>query len=199
MKRILSILLLAVLFTGIFALPALAEYKIYMTGESTAAIKEYPTLKKGSKGSAVRDMQERLAFLGYMDYGEVDGDYGNRTKDAVYAFQIANYLTGADGTAYSYTLYKLHDSTAISAWGVDHDTLREGDSGLEVLRLEKRLCDTGFMDDYFVDGYYDANTSECMVIFQNYNNLPTDGIANPEDLYKLYSYNMNSRPTYGNG
>lgn len=198
MKRALF-LLLAALLIFVIAMPALAEYKIYMTEESTAEIKHYSKLQKGSKGSAVRDLQERLAFLGYMRYDEVDGSYGNRTKDAVYTFQIDNFLTGADGVAYPYTLYKLHDATAIPAEGIPHDTLSEGDSGLEVLRLEKRLCDTGFMDDYFVDGYYDANTVECMFIFQSYNGFDTDGIAWPEVLYKLYSYDMNSRPPYGNG
>lgn len=190
MKRALCILLLAALLIGA---SALAEYKIYMTEESTAAIKVYSTLKKGAKGSAVREMQERLADLGYMDYSEIDGSYGNRTKDAVYTFQTDNFLTGADGTAYAYTLYKLYDPTAIPAWGIDHSTLDIGDSGLEVLRLEKRLCDTGFMEDGFVDGYFDANTAECLVIFQDYNGLNGDGVAHADDLYKLYSYNMNSR------
>ena len=192
MKRALSILL-AVLLVISLALPALAEYKIYMTEESSAAIKAYPTLKKGSKGSDVRDMQERLAFLGYMDYSEVDGSYGNRTKDAVYTFQIDNFLTGADGTAYAYTLYKLHDSTAIPAWGIDHDTLEMGDSGLEVLRLEKRLCDTNYLSDEEVDGYYDMNTRSAVQSFQIINHMDCrDGVACPDVLYLLYSYDMHS-------
>lgn len=192
MKRTITILLSAMLILSL-SLPALAEYKIYMTEASTAAIKEFSTLNKGSKGSAVRDLQERLAFLGYMSYDEVDGSYGNRTKDAVYNFQIDNFLTGADGVAYPYTLYKLHDATAIPAEGVSHDTLQPGDSGLEVLRLETRLCDTGFLDDYFVDDYYDENTAEAVLIFQDYNGLTRSGVAHPEVLYKLYSYDMDSR------
>lgn len=192
MKRALSLLLAALLVLSL-ALPALAEYKIYMTGESTAAIKRYSTLKKGAKGSAVREMQERLADLGYMRYDEIDGSYGNRTKDAVYTFQIDNFLTGADGTAYAYTLYKLYDTTAIPAWGIDHSTLDIGCSGLDVLRLEKRLCDTNYMWDEDVDGYYDQNTADAVQSFQIINHLDCrDGVACPDVLYLLYSYDMHS-------
>ena len=98
MKRIVS-MLAAALLVIVLSTAALAEYKIYMTDESSEAIKEYSTLKKGSKGYRVYEMQDRLAYLGYMDYSEADGSYGNRTKDAVYAFQTANFLTGSDGTA----------------------------------------------------------------------------------------------------
>ena len=49
---------------------------------------EYPTLKKGCKGSAVRKLQEKLLERGYKlpRYG-ADGDYGNETVAAVKAFQ----------------------------------------------------------------------------------------------------------------
>ena len=46
----------------------------------------YDTLQKGSKGDAVRDLQQRLKDLGYLA-GKVDGDFGNGTAKAVTAFQ----------------------------------------------------------------------------------------------------------------
>jgi len=45
-----------------------------------------PTLRLGSKGSAVRTLQSRLTTLHY-DVGGVDGIFGNNTLHAVYAFQ----------------------------------------------------------------------------------------------------------------
>ncbi len=47
-----------------------------------------PTLRKGSKGDAVKDLQSRLIALGY-DLGPwgADGDFGSQTKKAVKAFQ----------------------------------------------------------------------------------------------------------------
>lgn len=48
----------------------------------------YSTLASGSEGSAVRKLQQRLADLGYLD-GEIDGDFGKKTKTSVQLFQQA--------------------------------------------------------------------------------------------------------------
>lgn len=58
-----------------------------------------PTLKRGSKGDAVRELQEILERLGY-DLGKsgVDGDFGRATEKAVKAFQ-KNAGIGVDGIA----------------------------------------------------------------------------------------------------
>ena len=54
-----------------------------------------PVLRTGSKGQEVKDLQSRLAGLGYYT-GEIDGEFGPGTKEAVTAFQKANGLE-ADG------------------------------------------------------------------------------------------------------
>ncbi|MBQ3425362.1 MAG: peptidoglycan-binding protein [Clostridia bacterium] len=43
-------------------------------------------LEKGSKGDEVKALQQRLVDLYWLS-GSVDGDYGNKTKDAVQRFQ----------------------------------------------------------------------------------------------------------------
>ena len=48
-------------------------------------------LKKGSKGKEVRELQRVLAVLGFSP-GKVDGVYGERTRNAVAAFQLAYRL-----------------------------------------------------------------------------------------------------------
>ena len=57
----------------------------------------YEELKPGSNGDAVIKLQNRLNKLGY-SVGNADGDYGNKTKAAVEAFQSRNGLA-ATGVA----------------------------------------------------------------------------------------------------
>ena len=56
-----------------------------------------PTLKRGSKGDSVKELQEILDRLGY-DLGKcgIDGDFGRATEKAVKAFQ-KNAGVGVDG------------------------------------------------------------------------------------------------------
>ncbi len=67
------------------------------TATSTTGTGSSTTLKSGSSGTAVKQLQTRLKELGYYS-GSLDGDYGAGTVAAVKAFQAANNLT-ADGVA----------------------------------------------------------------------------------------------------
>ena len=60
-----------------------------ITGKITAA--DMPLIKKGSKGDAVKKLQQILNDKGYKL--TVDGDFGNKTDAAVRAYQKANHLT----------------------------------------------------------------------------------------------------------
>ena len=72
---------------------------------------EYKTLQQGDRGDRVKELQERLKELGYLD-GEVDGAYGNQTRRAVQRFQYYNGLT-QDGIAGKNTLTVLYESESI--------------------------------------------------------------------------------------
>ena len=63
--------------------------------DSREVKKTYPTIKLGSRGDAVRLLQERLKELGY-DCGKSDGIFGQKTKQAVLQFQKTKNLK-ADG------------------------------------------------------------------------------------------------------
>lgn len=65
----------------------------------------YALSKRGSTGSEVRKIQEKLINWGYMT-GSVDGVYGAKTEAAVKRFQQKNGLT-PDGIAGSATLAKM--------------------------------------------------------------------------------------------
>ena len=68
------------------------------------------TLERGSKGSEVKKLQNRLKDLGYLD-GSVDGDFGEKTEAAVIDFQQNNGLT-ADGKAGTATQNKIYSDSA---------------------------------------------------------------------------------------
>jgi peptidoglycan hydrolase-like protein with peptidoglycan-binding domain len=63
-----------------------------------------PTLKKGARGQAVKRLQKLLAQHGAKV--TIDGDFGQRTKASVVAFQRRNHLA-ADGVVGPKTWAKL--------------------------------------------------------------------------------------------
>ncbi len=158
------------------------------------------SLKKGSRGEAVKKLQQRLKELGYYAYG-CDGDYGYRTVAAVKAFQKKNGLT-QDGIAGSVTLKKLNSSSAIPAKEEvkddadngddkkdeevqDEETLRKGSKGEAVKKLQQRLKDLGYYTPG-VDSSYGDKTAAAVKAFQKKNGLTADGVAGASTLKKLY-------------
>jgi len=69
------------------------------------------TLKLGSQGPEVEQLQLKLKAAGY-DPGNVDGDYGKRTVDAVLAFQTDRPDLDDDGAAGPMTLGALDAAIA---------------------------------------------------------------------------------------
>ena len=70
-----------------------------------------PALGTGSRGDKVTKLQERLKALGYYD-GEIDGQFGQGTQEAVIAFQMKNGLD-ADGYAGEKTQALLYSDEAV--------------------------------------------------------------------------------------
>ena len=77
------------------------------------------TLERGSKGSEVKKLQNRLKDLGYLE-GSVDGDFGEQTEAAVIEFQQNNGLT-ADGKAGTATQNKIYNDAAKKKNAVSED------------------------------------------------------------------------------
>src|SRR5258708_10400894 len=71
------------------------------------------TLRQGSSGSDVKDLQQKLKDLGF-DPNGVDGHFGPGTRDAVIAFQQSKGLQ-ADGIAGPNTLAALQSGGATSS------------------------------------------------------------------------------------
>ncbi len=72
------------------------------------AVKKYPTLFVGEKGTNVRKLQEKLKELGYLE-DKVDGAYGRNTQEAVKAFQKKHGLE-VDGVAGNQTQTMLFEN-----------------------------------------------------------------------------------------
>ena len=71
----------------------------------------YKTIQTGDKGDKVKELQTRLAELGYYT-GNIDGAFGNQTRRAVERFQYNQGLS-ADGIAGKRTLTVLYESSDV--------------------------------------------------------------------------------------
>lgn len=80
---------------------------------TTTALTVLATSRRGSSGSEVRKIQEKLKRWGYYS-GSVDGIYGSGTESAVKKFQKANGLK-ADGIAGKLTLNAMGISSSNSS------------------------------------------------------------------------------------
>ena len=63
----------------------------------------------GDEGNAIRDIQDRLAALGFESPGDGRGSFGNSTREAVFGFQKAKGLD-ADGIVGPDTWRSLYEA-----------------------------------------------------------------------------------------
>ncbi len=76
-----------------------------------------PTLRVGSRGEAVKQLQTQLQQLGYFS-GTVDGIYGNATRQAIVEFQTATGMP-VDGMAGAETIAQLQTASPKAAAGTN--------------------------------------------------------------------------------
>ena len=146
-------------------------------------------LKVGTKGDEVKRLQERLKQLGYYT-GEVDGQYGQGTADAVKLFQNQHNLL-SDGIAGENTRSILYGENAETyvptpAPSETPASLSKGDAGDTVRAMQERLKILGYYNGN-VDGDFGGGTQEAVRLFQSQNSLNVDGVAAEQMLSLLYS------------
>ena len=110
---------------------------------------------KGDRGSEIKTLQNKLRRAGYLD-GEADGIYGNDTESAVRALQEEHGLS-VTGNVDDATWKLLGGLSAPSAG----DTLKAGDRGKRVVKLQNRLLLHGY-NPGGSDGIYGAATAEAV-------------------------------------
>jgi len=84
---------------------------IEIASDRASNINRDTILKVGSKGEAVKTLQNRLAKLGFLEPEDVDGDFGSITENGVIAFQKF-YNIAVDGKVGTETKSKLAEVLA---------------------------------------------------------------------------------------
>ena len=145
----------------------------------------YPTLKSGSSGPQVLQLQQRLAELGYLT-GPVDGLYGPLTEFGVSCFQrrMGLPLSGQADHNLQITLQKeaAPAATAVQIAG----TLRSGDSGEAVHVLQQRLYELNFLK-IKPDGQFQTHTRQVVATLLTVNGQAAAEQADPTTIALLYS------------
>ena len=150
-------------------------------------------LQYGSKGALVTELQTLLQKHGYYKGFQVDGDFKQKTKEAVGSFQSKNGLQ-KDYKVGPATCKKLNGVTeTTNVVGFDcpniyFDTDRNNDINL-VKKLQNGLKKLGYYTtyksgkttkEYKVDGIYGTYTKQAVAAFQRTVGLSPDGVFGPK-------------------
>ncbi len=137
---------------------------------------EANALHVGDTGALVKQLQTRLAELGYYT-GKISGYYGENTRRAVAAFQ-ADFGLNPNGLA--------GDATQSAMLSAQYRPLRYGSSGEDVKRLQKRLALLGYYGGK-VSGNYLDSTGAAVAAFRQKMGWGTSPEAEPELQALLFS------------
>ncbi len=154
------------------------------------------TMKLGSVGTDVAQMQMRLKSGGYL-LGNADGIFGVLTQQAVIKFQKDHNIK-QDGLVGAITLELINmlslDNVEPSTSGGTTPgttgysrTLRAGCSGSDVRKLQTELAQAGFYTDT-IDGKYGPQTTAAVKAFQKYCQLTVDGVAGSKTFIALQKW-----------
>jgi len=148
-------------------------------------------LKRGMQSEAVRTLQQALKSLGYYD-GEVDGQFGDGTTEAVKLFQAQAGLDD-DGLAGEETLTLLYSGLAQTYVATPTPSptpsvIRKGEDSDRVTALQERLKTLGYYTGE-VDGQFGSGTEEAVRLFQRQNGLDVDGIVGNQTLAAVMDEN----------
>lgn len=150
----------------------------------TATTIQKPTLRLGSRG---RDVEELQRLLNHYNYGlPVDGIFGAWTEGCVKDYQFTHFLKN-DGVVANKTWRALYSGAP-----VDMPVLRRGSRQDEVRIVQTILTylienHTQFSTYYngAVDGVYGATTESAVKAFQRNSGLVADGIVGDRTWHGL--------------
>lgn len=132
------------------------------------------TYKYGDRGNEVKLIQKALSNDGTFSNDEITDYFGEKTKEAVYDFQV-KYGLGADGIIGKNTLLKMEE---LKLFPVLHlESYKEGMEHDDILVLQKALDEAGFFDNKEYTSYFGTKTEKAVMAFQRENGLVIDGIA----------------------
>lgn len=154
----------------------------------------YPTLRLGSRGRAVSDLQRALKNKGYFTYHTITEYYGTITRDAVIRFQ-RDYGLAVDGIAGQKTQTALYGGGSSSSGGSGYyGTLYFGMYNEGVKALQNALKAKGYFRGT-ATAYYGHVTENAVIAFQIDYGLRIDGIAGPQTQKALFNSSVGSSTT----
>lgn len=131
-----------------------------------AVVSQYTILQRGDVGSGVYALQQRLQNLGY-PISEITGVFDDATASAIMLFYEAYGLTASDSAnvALQKELYsdsaRPYEGGSAEAVGSEAG---EGLSNIEILDIQNRLIELGFMNGA-ATGAYDTATQTAIRLF----------------------------------
>jgi peptidoglycan hydrolase-like protein with peptidoglycan-binding domain len=156
---------------------------------NTFAIASDPTLRQGSRGASVTQLQNLLRNKGFNI--AADGDFGPKTTAAVKSFQASRGLA-ADGVAGPKTWAALRSAPPAAPAASGQPTLRQGAKGAAVTELQKLLRGKGY--SVATDGDFGPKTAAAVKSFQASRGLAADGVVGPKTWAALRSSGGVSNP-----
>ena len=176
------------------------------------ATKYSSTISGSSSKEQITSLQQRLAALGWLASGNVNGSYDAATKQAVKDFQ--NYVNTAirpseklsvDGIAGPKTLQWLYGTDSVKptptptqAVTPDPDqgmTVDKNSSKNDIKAVQRKLIVLGLMNPGTDDGVYGTTTTAAVKKFQQrvnqlqgYNALEVSGVVDPNTMAYLNYY-----------
>ncbi len=181
------------------------------TSNSTKEDTSNSVLKKGSEGSQVLKLQERLAELNYYN-GEISGYFDAKTRTAVQMFQKAEGLED-DGIAGTETLNAIYEDDATKnvekepateapteaptekVTEAPKDILELGGQGDSVADLQRRLKELGFYNGD-ISSKFDEVTEDALKDYFEASELQPKGTITDEELAVLMSEAAVTRKQY---
>jgi len=147
--------------------------------EDGGEIDESTAIALGNSGTRVSQIQQRLIALGYMPEGSDTGVFDQATQEGVNRFLAA--IGRTPNGMLTLDMQEFLISGSAPAFGgeitiADFRDLSAGDSGEEVLNLQRRLVELGYADGT-PNGKYGPATISAVMFYQQCNGLEQDGIA----------------------
>lgn len=158
-------------------LPSIAGVTVDESAEDLAPV----NLTVGVINSVVKDLQQRLMDLGYMDPDEPTTYYGDATSLAVQYFQRQAGMA-MDG------ICGVDTWDAVMSDSAPHYALQLGFQGNDVTHAQYRLYNLGYLYNASdINGTYDQTTMDAVKKLQEMNGLAVDGIYGTSTYNLLYS------------
>ena len=138
------------------------------------------TLKLGSKGPDIIELQEKLVEEGYLNKKYLTGYYGPNTVEAVKKYQKDNGIKQT-GVVAELTIEALFNKKTLDTSLV----LKNGDEGSNVKLLQSALSEMGYLANDKVTGYFGDVTESAVRKFQKDNGISQTGKAAKQTIEKI--------------